>query len=89
MQRNALSLGIGRLFAGLLAVVMTPTALAGPNLVANGDLNRPAKQAEMHVNLLKGGVYFAFSGADHFGRVIVTGTDDYRAYRKTHPRPAD
>jgi len=56
-------------------------ALAGPNLVANGDLNRPAKQAEMHVNLLTDGVYFSFDGQDHFGRVVVTGTDDWRAYR--------
>ncbi len=80
MRRQSLSIGIGCSIAVAVCLAAGPDAVAGPNLVVNGDLNRPSQKAEPVISLLEDGVRFAFSGPAHFGRVVVEGTDDFRAY---------
>ena len=58
-----------------------PLCSAGPNLVANGLLNRNTKWAEMRPLLSRDGVFYAFDGDDHFGRVVVSGVNNMRPFR--------
>ncbi len=51
------------------------TVLAGPNLVAHGDLEFPQTRAEGRIGRAGNSAVFEFPGDMHFGRVIATGNN--------------
>jgi len=69
--------------AVVLAICLAdlPLCSAGPNLVANGLLNRNTKRAEMRQLMTRDGVFYAFDGDDYFGQVVVSGVTNIRPFR--------
>ncbi|MCB9866095.1 MAG: DUF4159 domain-containing protein [Phycisphaerales bacterium] len=63
---------VGALWA---AAVCPPVAVAAPNLVANGDLERPPQRAEARLSPTESEVIFEIPGEAGFGRVIARGQD--------------
>jgi len=58
------------------------TALASPNLVANGDLEQPRQMAESRLSPTENEVIFEIAGESGFGRVVARGTDAARELQK-------
>lgn len=56
-------------------------AQAGPNLVANGDLNHTDQDADVRIGYGERAAYFTFDGDAHFGRVVATTTGSASAMR--------
>jgi len=57
-------------------------ALAGPNLVANGDLNHTDQKATACSGVGERAVYFTFDGEGDFGRVVATSTERIKSLKK-------
>lgn len=64
---------------GLLALTVVATwasaARAGPNLVANGDLNHTDQDADVRIGYGERAAYFTFDGHAHFGRVVAVASE--------------
>ncbi|MHC4063029.1 MAG: DUF4159 domain-containing protein [Planctomycetota bacterium] len=67
--------------AALVSVSWGVPALAGPNLVANGDLNHTDQDAAARVGIGEKAAYFTFDGDGDFGRVVATTTGSMTALK--------
>lgn len=78
------ALGVFRLMSAALAVAATAgLAGASPNLVANGDLERPPQMAEGRLSPTENEVIFEIPGEAGFGRVIARGPDMGSSIKKS------